>query len=137
MAYCRWSSDNWNSDVYAYEAPNNEYAVHVASVRYPTDPPCPDLDWTTSARLTATYREQKEWLTRAQARMTRIGLPHDGQTFVHRSVADLHGRLLALKTMGYRVPESALLWTAEEAAEDATQETAQPGGNATSKGCDE
>lgn len=38
MSYCRFSSDNWGSDVYAYES-GDGVAVHVAASKYVGDVP--------------------------------------------------------------------------------------------------
>jgi hypothetical protein len=48
MSYCRWSSDNWMSDVYVYEDVSGGWTTHVAGRRRPFGP-VPDL---MSSRLT-------------------------------------------------------------------------------------
>jgi len=42
MSYCRWSSDNWMSDVYVYESCFDKFVIHVAGRRRAI-PPIPDL----------------------------------------------------------------------------------------------
>lgn len=42
MSYCRWSSDNWNCDVYVYESVYGGWQTHVAGRRR-MFPPIPDL----------------------------------------------------------------------------------------------
>lgn len=103
MSYCRFSSDNWRSDVYCYENKDG-YVTHVARSRL-TDVIPPLLPF-----------DDPNWLTSYQTRGKAIecssryviGLEYDGETFCDDSLSALLERLQMLRAAGYHVPESAL-----------------------------
>ena len=103
MSYCRFSSHNWQCDLYAYESTEG-WTTHVASSRYAR--PVPELpsliDSNDNAEWLAAYQRQQEYLD--QCEWVAIGLPHDGQTFVDETYADFVGRVEQLVALGYRVP---------------------------------
>ena len=43
-----------------------------------------------------------------QAQLKKIGLPHDGETFVIETLEELRDLLIDLKALGYRFPESVI-----------------------------
>jgi hypothetical protein len=109
MSICRWSSDNWNSDVYIYEDVGGGFTTHVANVRHVG--PVPPVDYGLLEKgeieaFVAQHNAQMEWL--GQAERVKIGGPFDGAMFNDRTVEDLRARVLELAVAGYRVPLSVL-----------------------------
>ncbi len=104
MSYCRFSSDNWKSDVYAWPDVSGDYVVAVAGRRLVGD--LPPVDHTTPETYIATY--QAQLAAEKAAAKVDIGLPCDGEIFHEGSLKGLYGRLLTLRGMGYHVPQSAL-----------------------------
>lgn len=109
MSYCRWSSDDWLSDLYVYESTEG-ICVHVAANRkpeafaaaIPPAVPCDPHDHAVFAR----------WFERGQDVMALldqfdsvpIELPHAGESATfddHFEAADAVDWLAAL---GYHVP---------------------------------
>lgn len=114
MSFCRWSSDNFHCDLYAYESANG-YVIHVAGRRYLGDiPPFP-------ASL-PTLENVQEWLDARirqgafldTAQREAITLPHAGETFTEDTLDDFEARLLYLRRLGYLFPD----WVFEEIREE-------------------
>ncbi len=108
MSYCRWSSDDYQSDVYAYEAETG-FVVHVASSRYKFSSPLPSP---------VSYAEDgfDAWFARQQA-VTRmvdaadsvpIGLSLDGESLSYDTPGECADGLDRLRLFGYRVPQYAI-----------------------------
>lgn len=104
MSYCRFSSDCWQSDVYAYEDVGGGFRIFVRTHR--PGAVIPPLDHSSVAALNASLQVEREALARAGK--VPIGLPADGQVYSEDNLADLLARLLSLQALGYHVPESAL-----------------------------
>lgn len=125
MSYCRFSSENWDSDVYCYDA-REGIVIHVAACRFEADtpiPPVPPVElWNSLAvddvRLALARRQ--EWID--AARRVQIGLVYDGETFVEGGPEDAVDRLEELRAMGYRVPQAAIDFLRGEA-----QSESEPG----------
>lgn len=133
MAYCRWSSMNWQCDVYTYEDVGGGWTTHVAARRraIPTPPLwMPPSHWITGAgagRLAAwrwraacrvsfwTYRLQM--ITLDLIPLRPIGLPFDGESFNDPTAGDCAERLVWLRGLGYIVPQDAIDALREEAAD--------------------
>lgn len=63
MSYCRWSSNNWDCDVYVYEDVAGGWTIHVAGRRRkPITGPCPAMDFSGPDALAESYKKQREWL---------------------------------------------------------------------------
>jgi hypothetical protein len=146
MSYCRWSSDNWKSDVYVYEG-DVGYVIHVASRRRARSP-IPTLPLRTLGRMVSwlgqeydVIRQRFEYPSRHRAfvakllfwawslshrlslwhlgniPLVKIGLPADGETFVLDCPLACWEKLVELRAMGYHVPYYALDQLLSEAAE--------------------
>jgi len=85
MAYCRWSSDNFQSDVYVYEDIDGTWITHVAG-----------------SRIVGEVRE-------------KITLPHAGETFSDAGPGEAAETLLRLRSLGYYVPVYAIEALRDEA----------------------
>ncbi len=115
MSYCRFSCDNWMSDIYCYEHVDGFWAIHVAGNRRVREPQ-PTVDMT-----------KPDWIDDYRANMADletiatepIGLPHDGEDFDEPTPEACRDRLLMLREAGYRVPEHAIESLEEEMKESA------------------
>jgi hypothetical protein len=124
MSYCRFSSDDFRCDVYAYEHCYGGFMVHVAgnkTIGYVPRVWHPPRAWITeraesgwrmwrykaASHLSwATYRLQMLYLERAPRR--DLGLAHDGESFCEPDAGACADRLLSLRDAGYRVPQYAI-----------------------------
>jgi len=123
MSYCRWSSDNFECDLYCYQS-DDGYVTHVASKRVVGDvPPLPPWpiwsggdgamhlnQWIVAVRAQHDYVDKAERIP--------IGLPYDGETFIDVTLGEFLARLLHLREAGYRFPDSVL--------DDVREEMEQP-----------
>lgn len=134
MSYCRFSSDNFWSDVYVYEDVLGGWTTHVAGSRLRIRPipeislsGLPDFggEWDREAR-TVKYKTRwhgfmaavvlRAWMWSHALHMwsvrrwprSGIGLPFDGETFHDPTPGDCADRLEHLSLLGYRVPRHAV-----------------------------
>ena len=107
MSYCRWSSDDFQCDLYIYEDVNGGWTTHIAGNRVTFTEPLPPqaqpgdhLGWaqrhSAGSKLLATA-------TRAP-----IGLEYDGKTLNSETLDELKDLLLELRRIGYRFPDYVL-----------------------------
>lgn len=138
MSYCRFSSDNFNCDIYACESREGNFVIHVADYRmrrwlrvfyWLTDkrhrvPPGYQKMSFRVSRAWASWLIDKlpHWLTH-----TRIGLNHDGASFQYEDEVGMLGAMMALKIDGYRMPytEEEIEALIEEALENEEKEQAK------------
>lgn len=105
MSYCRFSSDNYKSDVYVYIT-DYGYCIELASGRIIAEvlpPPSRELPLQEWMLL---HKERSLFLFNAPRE--EIDLPHAGEKLFFSTLRILYDELLMLRTMGYRVPQSAL-----------------------------
>jgi hypothetical protein len=104
MSFCRFSTDDFQCDVYVYADVVGGFTTHVAKTR-------PFLDRELPAKVPLEnineymerHKKVKEWLDTAERRP--IGLSRDGMTFSDKTAAEAAGRLQSLKEEGYNVPQ--------------------------------
>ncbi len=106
MSYCRFSSDNFKSDVYCYESSGEFYQIHVATNRIIEDIPPLDLSLKSAKREEST-RKHNEALRNCTHKP--IGLSFDGESFAYDTLEETCDKLIELKKMGYNVPNSAFM----------------------------
>jgi hypothetical protein len=118
MAYCRFSSDDWQCDVYCYASVSGAWVTHVAAVRHVGELPHRGA-WAEFIRgrispsdYAAIHAEQMRFLD--ESPREPIGLPFDGQSFDDVGPLQCRARLIELRALGYRFPDAVL---AELAAE--------------------
>ena len=115
MSYCRFSCDNFKSDVYVYES-NAGFECHVATSRYllPDDAPNPtfELLMRDAEEFTRVHAERSKLLETVECEP--IGLPQDGESVTLDSAGEMLGYLTKLKTTGYHIPDHALESLREE-----------------------
>ena len=120
MSYCRWSSDQFGSDVYVYEAVDGGYTCHVAARRHASDEPKPpafegELTPESVPQYMAAHHALMEWCEGAH--MEPIGLPHDGDSINLDTPGEMADKLVELKEEGYHVPQYAIDTLREEQEE--------------------
>lgn len=118
MSYCRWSTDDFQCDLYCYEDVAGGFTTHVAGRRvvYQGELPPP---------IPLTPETVKEWAERhtmvmemhQAGTMVDINLPFAGESFNDDTQEDFLIRLLELKDIGYRFPESVIDAVKEEIAD--------------------
>lgn len=118
MSYARFSSDDYQCDVYVYES-DNAWVTHTAMRRYVLDgllPPKVPFD---EAHMQAfVERSAKMSAIVEHARQTLIELPDAGESFRDPTPLACAERLERLKALGFRVPQHAIDTLRDEAAED-------------------
>lgn len=109
MSYCRWSSEDFQCDVYVYEHCDGGWTTHVAGLRYVFAEPLPE-EVLFSEETCAAWIERHEKVSAMlnPDTMVAIGLPHDGKTFSDETPGDCADRLETLQKLGYRVPQYAI-----------------------------
>jgi hypothetical protein len=119
MSYCRFSSDDYQCDVYTYADTMGGYTTHVAKTRPVLDgalpPPVPFSPENIEAYL-ARHQQVMAWVEHAERKP--IGLPFDGESFNDPSASDAADRLQMLKDAGYNVPQHAIDALREEAEDE-------------------
>jgi len=116
MSYCRWSSDDFQCDVYVYEDCRGGFTTHVAGSRPVfAEPLPPKIDSRTDFSAWFARGAVVRKMLKTAGREF-IDLPHDGETFNDATAALCADRLETLRRMGYNVPQRAIDALREEAA---------------------
>lgn len=118
MSYCRFSSDDYQCDVYCYEDVMGGFTTHVAGNR-------PVLDGTLPPAVPFRQENLEAWHARREkvmawvetAERVQIDLLHNGECFNDPDAASAADRLQMLKDIGYNVPQYAIDALREEAAD--------------------
>ena len=114
MSYCRWSTDDFQCDLYCYEDVHGGWTTHVAGLRRErrTLAPSPytleaiEAAKSDSGAWAKIYRAYHDEL--ASIPLEPIGLPHDGQSFNDPTLEDFRARLIMLREAGYQFPDYVL-----------------------------
>jgi len=121
MSYCRWSTDDFQCDIYCYESCSGGWDIHVATRRYVLKdgdlPSYVPFSPETKDAWIERWMKVMEWVKTAELR--EIGLPYDGKSYNEPTAADAAKRLIALRDEGYNVPKDAIDALLEEAEEEA------------------
>lgn len=122
MSYCRWSSDDWRCDIYAYESVGDYWVIHVAGNRVvgdiPRSPvrPEPDANDETKQEWLNAYcvahKAQMAFLSNCQRE--DINLPFAGESFDCSTLQDFKEKMLMLRGIGYNFPDHVLETIDEE-----------------------
>lgn len=143
MSYCRFSSDNFMSDVYVYADADGGWTTHVAGnrLRWPPVPELPIWLFDFGGRIDAesckvVYPSRwaaikarlclLAWLWSHRLHHWSIGvipmesirLQHAGKTFNHDTPFECALFLGRLRDLGYRVPQFAIDALEEEVCDD-------------------
>jgi hypothetical protein len=132
MSYCRFSSDNWNCDVYVYENCSGGWTTHVADRRLWVRPiPAMDhLKITTKVNVFILWIRIKLWRIRYTLNvlslklipLRRSNLPYAGETFNDPTPQQCAARLVSLLKLGYKVPDFAIQALLNEALNSLLEE---------------
>lgn len=134
MSYCRWSSNDWDCDVYVYADYYGGWVTHVAGNRLVVDRDT----WPDPVSLPSSPVEDdpnfQPWIDRyrfvldavSNADRAPIGLPHDGESFNDDTPGQCAQRLEGLRGMGYHVPQNAIDALKEEDEELRREEAECP-----------
>jgi hypothetical protein len=108
MSYCRWSDNDFCCDLYCYKDDGN-FVTQVAMLRfeYTGRPPKIDFDGEYNSEKVAMQTKARDDFFE-RAKRVRIGLAYDGKTLVDENILAFRERLIALKTLGYRLPDRVL-----------------------------
>ena len=119
MSYCRFSSDDYQCDVYCYEDSSGGFTTHVAGNRPLLDGTLPPVaPFSDTAAWIERHEKVMRWVKTADR--TKIGLPFDGEGFNDPTASGCADRLEWLRGLGYNVPQYAIDALREEAAEDSS-----------------
>lgn len=106
MSYCRWSTDDFQCDLYIYEDVYGGWTIHVAGNRVVYTEPLPEPIELTDSNFDDWWARRKivdEMVSRAEREP--IGLPHDGARFNEPTAADAADRVRELRALGYKCPD--------------------------------
>lgn len=108
MSICRWSSDAFKSDVYAYESVYGGVEINVASSRYVGDiPSLGDVRNIDGAEFVKRRKAQSEALKKCKTEP--IGGQFDGESFSCGTWQQVLDVFLMLYRDGYHIPDYAFL----------------------------
>lgn len=115
MSYCRWSSDDWQCDLYVYEG-GSSFVTHVAGNRVVGDiPKTPRPTQDNREAFIAAHQAQMAFMDGCQR--APILLPHAGASFSDATPGECADRLEMLRALGYKVPQYAIDELREEQAQ--------------------
>ena len=122
MSYCRWSSDDFQCDLYVYESVGGGFVTNVAGTRVVFKEPLPE-------KVPFDLHHMEAWMERHQKIMAiidssesvPIGLPYDGKNFIDSDASACANRVELLRNVGYLVPLSAIDALREEAEEESCE----------------
>ena len=105
MSYCRFSTDDYECDLYVYDDTNGGITIHVARVRRVLKEPLPP-------KIKMTPDNISKWMERnsqvikilEEADLVKIGLDFDGQSFYGLERDQAADLIEALINLGYRAP---------------------------------
>jgi hypothetical protein len=124
MSYCRWSSDDFQCDVYVYEDVAGCWTTHIASRRrhIPDDvlASFPVVDENDFMSWHVRHRAVMDWLSETKDHAQLITLDHmpsSGETFHDDTPGECADRLEALRAEGFNVPQYAIDSLREEQIE--------------------
>ena len=142
MSYCRWSSDGYQCDLYAYADVAGCWTIHVAQRRHKdTGPIMSDylrLDESSEGELTwnkASFKDfsraTKKWLRRQKKRKDKnrfidIGLAHDGETIQCGTLGAFYDKMNELIHLGYKCDIGVLTIISDEINKHGRDQTIEP-----------
>ena len=116
MSYCRFSSDNFQSDVYVYESCYGGWDVHVAANHIVTElPEVPGMFEVEPGEWIKAHNAQMAALDTAEREP--IGGEYDGDSHNFSTLDELLQFLVVLSESGYHVPGYVIKCIKEEMKE--------------------
>ena len=112
MSYCRWSTDDFQCDLYIYECVTDHWVIHVAARKVICKEQLPEpvkLDpGSTESWWEWFERRKKVDEIRKRSELAAIGLPYDGQTIAVDSPGECADAVEMLLALGYRAPKGII-----------------------------
>lgn len=108
MSYCRWSSDDFQCDLYCYAAVGGGYVTYVASMRHVIEEKLPPPIKFENDPQGWVYRNAIVMRIVENSELVPIGLPCDGERYEDKTLKEFRDRIAGLIAMGYRVPSKVL-----------------------------
>ncbi|MEE9386376.1 MAG: hypothetical protein V3V08_23425 [Nannocystaceae bacterium] len=106
MSYCRWSTDDFQCDLYIYEDVAGGWTIHVAGNRVLFTEELPPPVSMFEAGWVERHSLVMEWLgDETKHHRVDIELPHAGECFSEPTPAAAADRCEELKALGYQFPE--------------------------------
>lgn len=116
MSYCRFSSNDYQCDVYVYESEGG-WEIHVAGNRFAFKEPLPEhIEWSQENAEVFFDRMRRVRSLVDEAERIEITLEHAGDSFTEGSAIECADRLEYLQRLGYVVPQYVIDELREEAA---------------------
>ena len=109
MSYCRFSSDNWKCQIYAYESCDGGYQIHVASSKPIGNVPKTDLQLIRDGKhdeYLKQHKKQMDFLDKCKH--GKIGLPFDGDNINCETLQEFKEKMIELREAGYSFPDYVL-----------------------------
>lgn len=121
MSYCRWSSDDWQCDVYVWADVDGGYRTEVAGRRHTWDVELPSPVSLSVGEAGSDERSAwaNAWVERSVAiqrlmddesnwHWTDLPVPEGGTSYWHDTAAECADNLERLREAGFNVPQSAI-----------------------------
>lgn len=125
MSYCRFSSNDFQCDVYVYADVTGGFTTHVAGNRVVFGRELPEVvalnGEADAVRWYARHKQVMEMID--ESKRESIDLPHAGGTFNDHDANECANRLESLRELGYRVPQYAIDALRQEGLEEALEDT--------------
>lgn len=123
MSYCRWSTNDYQCDVYVYEDASGGWTTHVARRRWTYTTPLPEP--VSIPRHASPDEDWRVWAVRDSVVTRMHGKPAHGywtdlpesvagRTFSHDTPGECADNLEALRDAGLNVPQDAIDTLREE-----------------------
>jgi hypothetical protein len=106
VSYCRWSTDDFQCDLYVWEDASGGWRVAVAARRMVFDEPLPPLVPTGSVDFVERCIARYQLVSTLPYHHEDLDLPHAGETFEEPTASAAADRVAALRALGYRCPDS-------------------------------
>ena len=108
MSYCRWSTDDFQCDLYVYADVNGGYTTHIAKYRYKFKEPLPEIIPFSAEHIPAFVAREAEIMRMIDtAEMELITLPQAGESF-NLDKEQTIAKLEELQKLGYRFPADVI-----------------------------
>ena len=139
MSYCRFSSDGFQCDVYAYEDTAGCWTIHLASRRHIEVAPLMEdyfrltkdgQGWDNDS-IVKWNEELMKWNERQdlksdEERYINLNLPYDNESFHVGTLGEFFDKMTELARLGYKFDPGVLLMILEEIDEFGRDHTVKP-----------
>ena len=121
MSYCRFSTDDYQCDVYAYDDCMGGITIHVAGSRYIYAEPLPPHVPFSTENLDAWMERHNKVMAMVEAAgREKIKAKHAGESFYGLDQDSAVALMEELKSLGYKFPDDVVDAMQEEVEDEAT-----------------